>query len=110
MHDARIARRYAQALFTTAVKFDVVKAVEGDLNAISRLIETDKSFRDFVMAPYTSREEKAKIAERVFGDRITALDGQAMAETCVRHGLGVLNATVSVDFVDADFFAELTEG
>jgi len=33
-----------------------------------------------------------------------------MAETCVRHGLGVLNAQVSVDFVDADFFAELQEG
>jgi hypothetical protein len=37
-------------------------------------------------------------------------DGQAMAETCIRHGLGVINATVSVDFVDADFFAELAEG
>ena len=37
-------------------------------------------------------------------------DGQAMAETCVRHGVGVINATISVDFVDADFFAELAEG
>ncbi|HEY0866566.1 MAG TPA: F0F1 ATP synthase subunit delta, partial [Fimbriimonas sp.] len=76
MHDARIARRYAQALFTTALRYDVVKAVEEDLEAISRLIETDKSFRDFVMAPYTSREEKAKIAERVFSDRVTALTMQ----------------------------------
>jgi hypothetical protein len=44
------------------------------------------------------------------GRPIEIADGQAMAETCVRHGLGVLNATVSVDFVDADFFAELAEG
>ncbi|MDB4981011.1 MAG: hypothetical protein JWM82_1763, partial [Myxococcales bacterium] len=37
-------------------------------------------------------------------------DGQAMAETCIRHGIGVISASVSVDFVDADFFAELSEG
>ena len=33
-----------------------------------------------------------------------------MAETCIRHGVGVINTMVSVDFVDADFFAELAEG
>ena len=37
-------------------------------------------------------------------------DGQAMAETCVRHGVGVINTMVSIDFVDADFFTELAEG
>ncbi len=37
-------------------------------------------------------------------------DGAALAETCARHGVGVLSATVSVDFVDADFFADMTEG
>jgi hypothetical protein len=41
---------------------------------------------------------------------IEIADGQAMAETCVRHGVGVVNANVSVDFIDADFFAELAEG
>jgi hypothetical protein len=41
---------------------------------------------------------------------IEIADGQAMAETCVRHGVGVINANVSVDFIDADFFAELAEG
>jgi hypothetical protein len=44
------------------------------------------------------------------GQPIEIADGQAMAETCIRHGLGVINANVSVDFVDADFFAELSEG
>jgi hypothetical protein len=51
------------------------------------------------------------IAEwKMEGQPIEIADGQAMAETCVRHGLGVINANVSVDFVDADFFAELAEG
>jgi hypothetical protein len=44
------------------------------------------------------------------GPPIEVVDGPALAETCVRHGIGVINATVSVDLVDADFFAELSEG
>jgi hypothetical protein len=44
------------------------------------------------------------------GQPIEVVDGPAMAETCVRHGIGVISATVAVDLIDADFFAELTEG
>jgi hypothetical protein len=44
------------------------------------------------------------------GAPLEIADGQAMAETCIRHGIGVISANVSVDFVDADFFAELAEG
>ena len=44
------------------------------------------------------------------GPPIEVIDGAAMADTCFRHGVGVVNATVSVDFVDADFFAEISEG
>jgi hypothetical protein len=44
------------------------------------------------------------------GAPLEIADGQACAETCVRHGIGVVNTMVSVDFVDADFFTELAEG
>ena len=44
------------------------------------------------------------------GPPLEIADGSALAETCVRHGIGVVSANVSVDFVDADFFAELAEG
>jgi hypothetical protein len=44
------------------------------------------------------------------GPPVEIADGQAIAETCIRHGVGVINTMVSVDFVDADFFAELSEG
>ena len=44
------------------------------------------------------------------GPPIEIADGPALAETCIRHGIGVINAMVSVDFVDADFFAEIAEG
>lgn len=77
-HDARIGKRYAQALFTTAQRYDVVKSVEDDLDAIIGIMERDKGFRDFILAPYTSREEKVKIIERIFSDRITALTMQVL--------------------------------
>jgi hypothetical protein len=41
---------------------------------------------------------------------IEIADGAAMAETCIRHGIGIINTMVSVDFVDADFFADIAEG
>jgi hypothetical protein len=44
------------------------------------------------------------------GPPVEVADGPALAETCVRHGVGVINTMVSIDFVDADFFAELQEG
>jgi hypothetical protein len=47
---------------------------------------------------------------RQSGPPVEVIDGAAMADTCVRHGVGIVNATVSVDFVDADFFAEISEG
>jgi hypothetical protein len=44
------------------------------------------------------------------GQPIEVVDGPALAETCVRHGIGVISASVAVDLIDADFFAELSEG
>jgi hypothetical protein len=44
------------------------------------------------------------------GQPVEIVDGPALAETCVRHGIGVISSPVTVDLVDADFFAELSEG
>lgn len=76
--DARIARRYAQALFDTALRYNVVDSVESDLATFDSLIKNNAEFSQFLLAPYTSREEKAGILERVFADRITALTLQVL--------------------------------
>lgn len=47
---------------------------------------------------------------RLPGPPIEVADGSALADTCVRHGVGIVNAHVNVEFVDADFFADLQEG
>jgi hypothetical protein len=66
----------------------------------------DDAISDWKRPPVTTDDEGKALPT----PPIEIADGQAMAETCIRHGLGVVNATVSVDFVDADFFAELAEG
>ncbi len=78
MADERIARRYAGALFATALQHDVVASVEADLNSIVGFIEGDEQFRSFVIAPYSAREEKLQILERMFSDRMTALTMQVL--------------------------------
>lgn len=77
-HDGRIGKRYALALFGTAQRFDVVESVEADLETFVGLMDKDPKFRDFILAPYTSREEKVKSIERVFSDRMTALTMQVI--------------------------------
>jgi F-type H+-transporting ATPase subunit delta len=73
MVDHKVAKRYANALYAEAVKNDVVTAVEADLTAISGLIHDRGEFHDFLLTPYVAREEKVKIADRLFSDRVTAL-------------------------------------
>ncbi|MCO5297988.1 MAG: ATP synthase F1 subunit delta [Fimbriimonadaceae bacterium] len=76
--DNRVAKRYAQALFNTALKNDVVAAVEDDMAAIAGMIANDDRFRNFLLSPNVARDERAKIAEKLFSDRITALTMQAL--------------------------------
>lgn len=78
MQDSRVGRRYAQALFSAATNLNVVPSVEDDLAAIVGLLNNDEQFRRFLIAPYTSRDEKMQIAEKVFSDRVTALTMQAL--------------------------------
>ncbi len=85
MVDTKVARRYATALFTTAQKNDVVKSVEDDLSAITSLLENDAKFKDFLQSPNVGREEKIRIAEKLFSDRVTALTMQALRLMLVKR-------------------------
>jgi F-type H+-transporting ATPase subunit delta len=78
MADAKVAKRYACALFGAAKAADVVTAVEADLNAVANQIANDERFREFLLAPYVAREDKAKILDKIFSDRVTALTMSAL--------------------------------
>jgi F-type H+-transporting ATPase subunit delta len=78
VEDNRVGRRYAQALFTAATNLNVVQSVEDDLGAIVGIMENDERFRHFLLAPFTSRDEKIQVADKVFSDRVTALTMQVL--------------------------------
>ncbi len=76
--DTRVAKRYARALFFAAEKANMVEAVEADLDAISNLASQDATFRGFLGSPRISRDDKVRIAEKLFSDRVTALTMAAL--------------------------------
>lgn len=78
MQDARIGRRYAQALFNAAKNHKMVAAVEDDLSGIASLVRDDPKFRYFLIAPFNNAEEKKGVLQSVLGDRVTALTMQAL--------------------------------
>jgi len=81
MHDVRVAKRYARALFETALdaKDDkMVAAVEDDLGGIVALFANNRQFRDRMLSPQVSRDDKLGLVNRLFSDRTTALTLQAL--------------------------------
>lgn len=78
MADAKVAKRYARALFHAAKKVDVVTSVEADLGAVAGQIANDPRFRDFLLSPYVGRDDKVSILDRIFSDRVTALTMSAL--------------------------------
>ena len=78
MIDARIGRRYAQALFNAAKNHKMVSAVEEDMSGIARLMRDDPQFRRFILVPFNSADEKKIVLQNVLGDRVTALTMQVL--------------------------------
>ena len=78
MQDARIGRRYAQALFNAAKNHKMVAAVEDDMAGIATLMREDPKFRHFLIAPFNNAEEKKTVLQNVLGDRVTALTMQVL--------------------------------
>ncbi len=66
MIDVRVARRYAQALFKTALSHNVLAPVEEDLNGVSSLLQIDGGFKRFLHDPTISKVEKQGVINRTF--------------------------------------------
>lgn len=78
MTDARVARRYAGALFSAARKQDIVHPVESDLETIHGLLVSRKEFGALLRNPDVTPERKLAFLEKVFSDRVTALTMAAL--------------------------------
>jgi F-type H+-transporting ATPase subunit delta len=81
MHDVKIAKRYAAALFETALESKddkLVAAVEDDFGGIVSLLMNNERFRTLILSPEVSRDEKLGLVDRLFSDRITAVSLEAL--------------------------------
>lgn len=72
MAEQRVAKRYAKALFNTALKLDILSSVSDDLTTVTTAIRNSDGFREFLHNPRTSDTNKLTIFEKTFGDKITA--------------------------------------
>lgn len=78
MTDSRVAKRYARALFRTALGQDILQSVEDDLTGICGVIEHSAELRRFIGNPRATREMKMRLLDRTFSDRVTALTMHAL--------------------------------
>jgi len=78
VHDIRVAKRYAKALFETAQENRVIESVEDDLGGIVSLLVNNTRFRALLLSPEVSRDEKLGLVDKLFSDRITALTLEAL--------------------------------
>ena len=78
MTDSRVAKRYARALFNTALSQDILQSVEDDLIGVCAVIEHSKDLKRFLKSPNATREQKLRLLETTFSDRVTALTMHAV--------------------------------
>lgn len=83
--EARVAVRYARALFAAADKAGAVHDVESDLRSLIGAISEHPELRVFLASPVTDRERKLAVLRELFGGRAHTLTVKAL-ELMVRKG------------------------
>lgn len=68
-----VAKRYAVALFSAAVKMDVAEQVQGDLSGFDRLIRTNAQFRNYMRSPQILNDVKKRLVLEAFGEESSGL-------------------------------------
>jgi F-type H+-transporting ATPase subunit delta len=66
-----LARRYSVALFNLAVKRNKLDRIKDEYGLIFDVIESNSKFRSFLYSPQMDREEKKRIIQTIFGDKIS---------------------------------------
>lgn len=76
--DHRVARRYAKALYRVASQSNMVANVEGDLNGVVSLLQSDAKFRALLFSPQFARDAKERVLEKAFADSVTGVTMEAL--------------------------------
>jgi F-type H+-transporting ATPase subunit delta len=73
MAELTVVRRYARALFDTAVKSNALEQVEEDLKGVDAIMRTVPTLRRALGAPTIATSRKKQLLEQAFGTRVGAL-------------------------------------
>lgn len=73
MSESRVAARYARAIFGSAQKQNIIPSIEDDLNGVCAAIEGNPDLRAFLGNPRIGREDRLKMYDKLFSDRVTGL-------------------------------------
>ncbi|KUK11103.1 MAG: ATP synthase subunit delta [Clostridia bacterium 41_269] len=71
MSQRSLARRYAQALFMSAVEKNILDQVEEDLRLVVDEVEKNKDFKRFIDQQLIPPDEKIKVIEKIFEGKIS---------------------------------------
>lgn len=70
MKSVEVADRYAQAIYELGVEEDKLDGIQEDLEAVSRLVNSNDYMMDFLVHPLVPNEDKEGILEEVLGDSL----------------------------------------
>jgi F-type H+-transporting ATPase subunit delta len=73
MAELSVVRRYARALFDTALQMEQIDQVEQDLKAVDQLLRAEPRLERVLRAPTISGPRKQEVVRRAFEGRVGAL-------------------------------------
>lgn len=71
MREARVAHRYAHALFSVALSKEILDTVASELFQLKSFIDKDRRFVDFLEAPQVTTENKNDLLKTLFTGKIS---------------------------------------
>lgn len=73
MRQARVAKRYAQALMDLAEESNTLDRIATDLQLLQRIIRDVREFALFLKSPVIKKEKKRQILGEILGERVSKL-------------------------------------
>jgi F-type H+-transporting ATPase subunit delta len=95
MVNEKLARRYAQAIFSLAGETGNVDATGDDLATIASAFDRDPVAADFFVAPVIARHVKERVLGDAFGSRVGDLALHALLLLVRKHRESLLGAVVA---------------
>ena len=96
--DRKLARRYAEAIFSLAREENRLDELEAELGAANQLLTDLPELRSLLLHPEIQREEKIALLERIFAGRLSA-EAIAFLRVLVQHRRHELLSEVVEEFV-----------